>query len=247
MPTHAPVALVTGAAQRIGAVICRTLHQAGYRIIIHYRNSATPALALAAELNQQRPDSATTLQADLDDMAQVEALAGQALAAFGQLNLLVNNASSFFPTPVADSSQQQWDQLINSNLRAPYFLSSALTPALTASNGCIINLVDIHAQRGLAGYPIYSIAKAGLQMMTMSLAKELAPAVRVNGVSPGAILWPEADAALSEEEKEALLSKVPLGRTGRPEDIAQTVLHLAQAPYISGQIVAVDGGKSLYS
>ena len=247
MPTQAPVALVTGAAQRIGAVICHTLHQAGYRIIIHYRNSATSAQALAAELNQQRPDSATTLQADLDDMAQVETLADQALAAFGQLNLLVNNASSFFPTPVADSNQQQWDQLINSNLRAPYFLSSALTPALTASQGCIINLVDIHAQRGLAGYPIYSIAKAGLQMMTMSLAKELAPAVRVNGVSPGAILWPEADAALSEEEKEALLSKVPLGRTGRPEDIAQTVLYLAQAPYISGQIVAVDGGKSLYS
>ncbi len=247
MPTQAPVALVTGAAQRIGAVICRTLHQAGYRILIHYRHSEAPAQVLAAELNQQRPDSAATLQADLDDMAQVDTLAAQTLAIFGQLDLLVNNASSFFPTPVTDSSQQQWDQLINSNLRAPYFISAALTPALTERQGCIINLVDIHAQRGLTGYPIYSIAKAGLQMMTMSLAKELAPAVRVNGVSPGAILWPEADAALSEGEKEALLSKVPLGRTGRPEDIAQTVLYLAQAPYISGQIVAVDGGKSLYS
>lgn len=247
MPHTQPVALVTGAAQRIGATISRTLHQAGYRLVIHYRSSATAAEALAAELNSHRPDSAITLQADLDDMTQVERLAQQAQAAFGQLDLLVNNASSFFPTPVNESSQQQWDQLINSNLRAPYFLASALNPALQQQQGCIINLVDIHAQRGLKNYPIYSIAKAGLQMMTMSLARELAPKVRVNGVSPGAILWPEADAELTEEAKAELLAKVPLERIGSAEDIARTVLFLAQSPYITGQIVAVDGGKSLFS
>jgi len=247
MPHTQPVALITGAAQRIGATISRTLHQAGYRLVIHYRSSATAAEALATELNSQRPDSAITLQADLDDMSQVERLAQQAQVAFGQLDLLVNNASSFFPTPVDESSQQQWDQLINSNLRAPYFLASALNPALRQQQGCIINLVDIHAQRGLKNYPIYSIAKAGLQMMTMSLAKELAPRVRVNGVSPGAILWPEADAELSEEAKAELLAKVPLERIGSAEDIARTVLFLAQSPYITGQIVAVDGGKSLFS
>jgi len=247
MPHSPPVALITGAAQRIGATISRMLHAEGYRVIIHYRNSSTAAEILAEELNEIRPDSAVILRADLDDMQQVDRLAERAEVTFGQLDLLINNASSFFPTPVENSDQQQWDQLINSNLRAPYFLASALTPALQRRQGCIINLVDIHAQRGLKGYPIYSIAKAGLQMMTMSLAKELAPEIRVNGVSPGAILWPEADAALTEAEKSELLAKVPLARTGSPEDIARTVLFLAQSPYISGQILAVDGGKSLFS
>jgi len=242
-----PVALITGAAQRIGACISRTLHSAGYRVLVHYRNSEQAALELAKELNQLRPNSAATLQADLDDMDQIQPLAAKAINTFGQLDLLVNNASSFFPTPVAESSQQQWDQLINSNLRAPYFLSVALSEELKNRQGCIINIVDIHAQRGLQNYPIYSIAKAGLQMMTQSLAKELSPEIRVNGVSPGAILWPEADAALSEKDKEELLAKVPLHRTGTPKDVAETVLFLAGSPYITGQILAVDGGKSLYS
>ncbi|MCV6588258.1 MAG: pteridine reductase [Marinobacterium sp.] len=247
MSQHQPVALITGAAQRIGATISRSLHQAGYRVLIHYRSSGEPARLLAAELNQLRPDSATVLQADLDDMNQLPTLTDQALSTFGQLDLLVNNASSFYPTPVQQSTQQQWDQLVNSNLRAAYFLSAGLADSLRQQQGAIINLVDIHAQRGLKGYPIYSIAKAGLQMMTMSLAKELAPQIRVNGVSPGAILWPEADAALSETEKATLLEKVPLGRTGTAEDIARTVLFLAQSPYISGQIISVDGGRSLFS
>ena len=247
MAESSPVALITGAAQRIGAVIARTLHDAGYRVLIHYRGSAAAADQLADELNQRRSDSALTLQADLDDMGQVTTLAEQAVAAFGQLDLLVNNASSFFPTPVDTSTQQQWDQLINSNLRAPYFLSSTLAPMLRQQQGVIINLVDIHAQRGLEGYAIYSMAKAGLQMMTISLAKELAPEIRVNGVSPGAILWPEADAALSDSEKQALLAKVPLQRTGSPQDIANTVLFLASSSYISGQILAVDGGRSIHS
>jgi pteridine reductase len=242
----APRALITGAARRIGACIARHLHQAGYDLILHYRHSATDAEQLAEELNAIRPSSCSSLQADLAEMAEVERLAAE-VQATGGLNLLVNNASSFYPTPVGQVSQQDWDALINSNLRAPFFLTQALTPLLKETKGCVINLVDVHAERGLTGYPVYSIAKAGLKMMTLSLARELAPEVRVNGIAPGPILWPEAEASLSEEARQAVLDKTLLARTGRPEDIAGAVLYLSQAGYVTGQVLAVDGGRSLYS
>jgi len=241
------VALVTGAAQRIGAVIARTLHQQGFNVLLHYRRSIDSAEALASELNAIRNDSCRLLQADLEQMDQVEQLASAAADSFGRIDLLVNNASDFYPTPVESSDQQQWDSLINSNLRGAYFLSARLADQLKSNKGAIINLIDIHAQRALPGYPIYSIAKAGLQMMTLSLAKELAPEVRVNGVSPGPIMWPEAAAAISDAEKQAILDKTLLGCHGRPEDIAEAVAFLATAPFITGQVLAVDGGKSLYS
>jgi pteridine reductase len=242
----APRALITGAARRIGACIARHLHQAGYDLILHYRHSATDAEQLAEELNAIRPGSCSSLQADLAEMTEVERLAAE-VQATGGLNLLVNNASSFYPTPVGQVSQQDWDALINSNLRAPFFLTQALTPLLKKTQGCVINLVDVHAERGLTGYPVYSIAKAGLKMMTLSLARELAPDVRVNGIAPGPILWPEAEASLSEEARQAVLDKTLLARTGRPEDIAEAVFYLSQAGYVTGQVLAVDGGRSLYS
>ncbi len=242
----APRALITGAARRIGACIARRLHQQGYDLILHYRQSSTEAEQLRDELNRQRADSCICLQADLNDMQAVEQLA-QAVRQQGPLSLLVNNASTFYPTPLQQAAQSDWDQLINSNLRGPFFLSSALAPLLEASEGSIVNLVDVHAEKGLGGYPIYSIAKAGVKMMTLSLARELAPAVRVNGVSPGAILWPEADAEMDDAARQAILDKVPLQRIGRPEDIAEAVAFLASAGYITGQILAVDGGRSIFS
>jgi pteridine reductase len=241
-----PLALVTGAALRIGANISEQLHTAGYDLLLHYRHSAQPARALADRLNRIRSGSCRLLQCDLADMAALEVMLG-GLHNETRLSLLVNNASSFYPTPVDGVTQQDWDQLINSNLRAPFFLSTSLAPLLRANAGCIVNLVDIHAERGLTGYPVYSIAKAGLKMMTQSLAKELAPEVRVNGIAPGPILWPEAEAALSEAARQQVLEKTLLGRTGSPEDIAQAVLYLAQAGYVTGQVLAVDGGRSLYS
>lgn len=241
-----PRALITGAARRIGACIARRLHQQGYDLILHYRQSSTDAEQLRDELNRQRADSCICLQADLNDMQAVEQLA-QAVRQQGPLSLLVNNASTFYPTPLQQAAQSDWDQLINSNLRGPFFLSSTLAPLLEASEGSIVNLVDVHAEKGLGGYPIYSIAKAGVKMMTLSLARELAPAVRVNGVSPGAILWPEADAEMDDAARQAILDKVPLQRTGRPEDIAEAVAFLASAGYITGQILAVDGGRSIFS
>ena len=241
-----PLALVTGAALRIGATICERLHDAGYDLLLHYRHSAEAAIALSEQLNQRRSDSCRLLQCDLANLDELQGMIDK-LGTETRLGLLVNNASSFYPTPVDQATQDDWDQLINSNLRAPFFLSTALSPQLKHNSGCIINLVDIHAERGLNGYPIYSIAKAGLKMMTHSLAKELAPDVRVNGIAPGSILWPEAEAALSEAAREQVLAKTLLRRTGSPEDIAQAVLYLAQAGYVTGQVLAVDGGRSLYS
>lgn len=243
--TTPKVALITGAVKRIGATISRTLHKEGYNLVLHYRHSSDEASQLMTELNQQRPGSAITVQADLNDMDALQPLVDSALSEWGGIDLLINNASSFYPTPLDTSTQQQWDELINSNLRAPYFLCSKLAEPLRERNGCIINLIDIHAQRGLPGHPIYSIAKAGLQMMTLSLAKELAPSVRVNGVSPGPILWPEA--AMSDEQKEAILEQTLLGKTGTPEDLAGAVLYLSTARFVTGQVLCVDGGKSLYS
>ena len=238
-----PVALVTGSAKRLGRQIISQLHQAGYRVIIHYNQSATDANNLATSLNQQRPDSALTIQANLLDEQAVQLLANKALASFNRLDVLINNASSFYATPLGSATLANWDDLFGSNVKAPYFLCKALAPALAANKGCIINMVDIHAQQPLQDHSIYCMAKAALLMMTKSLARELAPTIRVNGIAPGAILWPSQQ--LAEADKAAILQQIPLQRTGSPEDIANTVLFLLQSPYISGQIIAVDGGRSL--
>lgn len=239
----APVALVTGAATRIGASIARTLHAAGYRVLVHYRNSAAAAEALAGELNAARADSVRLIRADLAEFAQVETLAEQSLAQWQRLDLLINNASSFYPTPLAEIDEGDWHDLMNSNARAPLFLSKHLHHALKASRGSIVNIVDSTALDGVANFTPYTMAKAALANMTKSLARELAPDVRVNGVSPGAILWPEYSGGISEEEKHATLAQVALGRMGAPEDIAHAVLFLARdASYVTGQVIAVDGG-----
>ncbi len=240
-----PVALITGGAQRIGAAVARRLHGAGYRVLIHYRRSADSARALCAEFNARRPDSARALCAEMSEVAAVQALADQALAQWQRLDLLLNNASSFYPTPIGGATEADWEALLGSNLKGPFFLSQALAPALTERGGCIINMVDIYAQRPLREHTVYCAAKAGLAMLTQSLARELAPAVRVNGIAPGAILWPEQEGDFSAQERDNILERVPLQRIGGPEDIARTVLFLADSPYITGQIIAVDGGRSL--
>lgn len=238
------VALITGGAQRIGAEIARTLHAAGMDLLLHYRNSKEPALALQGELLSQRPDSVALLQGDLLQAGAPEQLIRDTQAWKGRLDLLVNNASSFYPTPLEQIDEDQWNDLIGTNLKAPLFLARSAAPLLRTSRGAIVNLVDIHAQRPLAGYPLYCIAKAGNAMLVKSLARELGPEVRVNGVAPGAILWPEE--ALSEGAKAAILERTTLKRPGEPGDIARTVLFLARdADYISGQIIAVDGGRSV--
>lgn len=245
MTSKRKTALITGSAKRVGAVFCEQLHHAGFDVAIHYRDSEKEASHLKAKLNNIRPESAEIFQADLLKEDSSSTLSTAVIEWSGSLDLLINNASSFYPTPVNESTQSDWDTLINSNLRTPYFLSAALSPYLKKQHGCIINMIDIHAQRGLPGYPIYSIAKAGLEMMTKSLAKELAPEIRVNGVSPGVILWPEQE--LSADQKQSILDKTLLQRAGRCEDLAEAVLYLANSTYITGQILAVDGGKSLFS
>jgi len=237
-------ALVTGAARRIGATIASRLHEAGASVAIHYRGSAQAATELRDQLNSERGSSAEIFQADLNDHQSINSLVQNVLQWSGQLDVLVNNASSFYPTPIGSITNDQWDDLIGSNLKAPLFLSQAAMPALKESKGCIINIVDIHAQRPLRDHPVYGAAKAGLAMLTRSLAKDLAPEIRVNGVAPGAILWPEDE--MTEETKGIILDQIPLARQGQPNDIAETVLFLARdAHYITGQIIAVDGGRSL--
>ncbi|HEX6930340.1 MAG TPA: pteridine reductase, partial [Gammaproteobacteria bacterium] len=219
MTSPPPVALVTGAARRIGAVIAERLHAAGYRVVIHYRKSGTEARALADRLEQQRPQSAAAMQADLLAFDAADDFVSRAAATFGRLDLLVNNASSFFPTPVGATTPAQWNDLVGSNFAAPFFLSQAALPHLRESKGAIVNLIDIHGERPLKDHAVYSAAKAGLHMLTRALAKELAPAVRVNGVAPGAILWPEKNG--SEAEKRKIIEDTPLRRTGTPQDIAE--------------------------
>ncbi len=237
--------LVTGAAKRIGAAIVRGLHGAGYRVIVHYRGSVQAAVSLKDELNQLRPQSVELLQADLTQIEHFAELAGRAIARFGRIDGLINNAAAFYPTPLESVSEAQWDELIGGNLKAPYFLSLALTRELEQRGGSIINITDIHGLRPLRGFSVYSIAKAGLNAMTLALARDLAPSVRVNAVAPGAILWPEAP--MTEAERARILAKVALQRTGTPEDIAETVLFLLNSRYITGHIISVDGGRSLYS
>jgi len=246
MTDDSPVALITGAARRIGAQIARHLHNDGYRVLVHYRGSEADALALVDQLNQNCPDSALALQADLADLGQIARLAEAATGHWGRLDALINNASSFYPTPLGQATETDWDDLIGSNLKAPFFLCQALAPALTASRGTIVNIADIHGQRPLKGHPIYCAAKAGNIMLTESLARELAPDVRVNGVAPGAIMWPEQAAELNPDKQQAILGRIPLERSGEAMDIARAVAFLLnQAPYITGQIIAVDGGRSI--
>ncbi|MEG7522607.1 MAG: pteridine reductase [Chromatiales bacterium] len=243
-PLSGRCALITGGAHRIGAQIARTLHREGMNLVLHYRNSIQAAERLKAELETERPGSVALAQADLHETADLPLLIEAARSAFGRLDLLVNNASSFYPTPLESATEANWDDLIGSNLKAPFFLSRAAAPLLKASGGCIVNLVDIHAERPLKGHPIYTIAKAGNAMLVKSLARELGPEIRVNGIAPGAILWPEQ--GLDAEEKELILNRTALKRPGSPEDIAQTLLFLVRdAHYITGQIIPVDGGRTL--
>jgi pteridine reductase len=238
---------VTGAAKRIGAVIARTVHAAGANVAIHYNRSAAEADELAAELNRRRAKSAFTVAADMRDIAAVERMAKKVLERTGgRLDVLVNNASTFYPTPIGTITLEQWDDLFGSNLKAPLFLSQALVPALRAARGVIVNIVDVHSQRPLRDHPVYGPAKAGLAMLTRSLAKDLGPDIRVNGVSPGAILWPDEGQGMSDALRAAIIKQTALKRAGEPEDIAAAVLFLVRdAPYVTGQIIAVDGGRSV--
>jgi pteridine reductase len=239
------VALVTGGARRVGAAIARRLHAAGASVLIHYRDSETDANKLVAELNGTRAKSGATVKAELLAPIVPRALVGAALDSFGRLDVLVNNASSFFPVAMGAVESSHWEELVGSNLRAPLFIAQEAAPELAKNEGCIVNIVDIHADRPLKGYPVYSIAKGGLAAMTRSLAVELAPRVRVNGVSPGAIAWPQ-DGQFDPAERERIVATTPLARVGSPEDIAQAVHFLACATYVTGQIIAVDGGRSIF-
>lgn len=242
---HTKAAIVTGGARRIGAVIVERLHARGLNVLIHCRKSRAEADELAARLNDARSDSAAVIETELGDDAAPEAILGAALSTFGRVDVLINNASTFYPTPVSDASHPDWHALIDSNQRAPFWLSLAFARA-AGDEGAIVNLVDIHGIVPLADHAIYSQAKAGLIMQTRALAKDLAPGVRVNGVAPGSILWPEGDAANSEESMRDIMARVPLKRQGSPDDIAGAVAFLAlDAPYVTGQILAVDGGRLL--
>ncbi|HEY6281158.1 MAG TPA: pteridine reductase [Burkholderiales bacterium] len=240
------VVLITGGARRVGAAICRNLHAHGASIMVHYRSSAKEARALQAELNLKRTDSVALIQADLLNLPMLPNLVGDTVKRFGKLDVVINNASSFFPTAVGDINDKAWDDLIGTNLKAPLFLSQAAVGQLKKNHGCIVNIVDIHAERPMKNYVVYSTAKAGLVNLTRSLARELAPEVRVNGVAPGAIIWPEDEAWSDELSRQRIINSTLLKRVGDPEDIAKAVYFLiADAPYITGQIIAVDGGRSI--
>jgi pteridine reductase len=240
-----PVALITGGAKRVGATTARLLHEAGFDLMIHYRGSIDAARALSAELNLQRADSVAIIRADLNDTDGLSALVRTTVDTFGGLDLLLNNASSFYPTPVGSITEADWIDLVGSNLKAPLFLSQAAAPELKKRRGCIVNITDIHAERPMKSYVVYSLAKAGLVGLTKSLARELAPEVRVNGVAPGPILWPEDDPMFDEVSRQRIVSHTMLKRAGEPLDIAKAVRFFAlDAPYVTGQILAVDGGRS---
>ncbi|MEX1216479.1 pteridine reductase [Saccharospirillum sp.] len=238
----APVVFLTGAARRVGAETARVFHAAGYRVVIHYRSSEPDAIALVEALNQARPDSAACIQSALDTRSSIQAAADDAIAVFGQVDVLINNASSFFPTPWGEITEDAINPLMHSNLLLPMAMIQALAPELKRREGAIINLVDIHALRPLANHPAYSAAKAGLVSLTKSAALDLAPRVRANAIAPGAILLPEHEGA---DHEQSLIDQVPLNRMGSPTDIAEAALFLATAPYITGQILAVDGGRTL--
>ena len=237
------VVLITGGAKRVGAAVCRRLHAAGANLMLHYRTSAGEARLLQAELNHQRKDSVALIQADLLDLAKLPSLIDQTVQTFNRLDAVVNNASSFHPTPVGEITEEDWEDLIGANLRAPLFIAQAAAPALKKTQGAIVNITDIHAERPLKNYVVYSVAKAGLVGLTRSLARELAPEVRVNAVAPGPILWPD-DEEFDELSRQRIISHTPLKREGPPEDIAKAVhFLLAEATYVTGETVNVDGGR----
>jgi pteridine reductase len=240
---HGRIVLITGGGKRVGAAICRRLHAAGASLMLHYRNSAGEARLLQAELNGVRADSVALIQADLLDLNKLPAMIEQTLSKFGGLDALVNNASSFFPTPIGAITPEAWDDLMGTNLRAPLFLAQAAAAALKKAQGAIVNIADIHAERPLKNFVAYSIAKAGLVGMSRSLARELAPEVRVNAVSPAPLLWPN-DASFDELSRQRIISHTPLKREGEPDDIAKAVhFLLSDAPYITGETINVDGGR----
>lgn len=241
------VVLVTGGAKRVGAAIVRQVHGAGANVMLHYRSAANEARALAAELNLQRPNSVAIAQADLLNIASLPVLIQQTLSHFGRLDAVVNNASSFFPTPVGEIDEASWLDLMGSNLKAPLFLAQAAAPELRKNHGCIVSITDIHVERPMKHHVVYTIAKAGLAAMTRSLARELAPEVRVNAVAPGANVWPDSESVFDELARQRITSTIPLKRVGEPDDLARTILFLIKdAPYITGQILNVDGGRSVY-
>jgi pteridine reductase len=239
------VALVTGGAHRIGAAIARLLHAQGMRLVIHYHSSEAKARALQSELHQVRPDSILLVRGDLAAGDKLyKNLIYETTERFGRLDVLVNNASQFYPTPLGEATESQWEALIGTNLKAPFFLAQAAIPALKKSSGIMINIADIYGDRPLPAYSIYSIAKAGLVMLTKVLARELGPDVRANAIAPGAILWPEA--GLDEMSKQRIISRTPLRRAGEADDVARAVLFLVRdAPYVTGQVIAVDGGRGI--
>jgi pteridine reductase len=237
------IVLITGGGKRVGAAICRRLHAAGANLMLHYRTSAGEARLLQAELNGAREDSVALIQADLLDLNKLPAMVEQTVSKFGRLDALVNNASSFFPTPIGAITPEAWDDLIGTNLRAPLFLAQAAAPALRKAQGAIVNIADIHAERPLKNFVAYSIAKAGVIGMTRSLARELAPEVRVNAVAPGPILWPD-DSSFDELSRQRIISHTPLRREGEPDDVAKAVhFLLADATYVTGETINVDGGR----
>ena len=239
-----PVALITGGAKRIGKEITKLLHNNGYNVMVHYRSSKNAAESLVTELNNKRANSAATTQCDLLDLSCIPNIIDQTIDQFGQLNALINNASTFYTTPIELVEDEFWNDLMGSNLKAPVFLIKAATKHLRETNGNIINIVDIYANRPLSNHPVYCAAKAGLEMLTKSLACDLAPEIRVNGVAPGAILWPEN--GNSEITMQEILTRIPLNRMGEPSDIAKTVFFLLeQGSYITGQVITVDGGRSI--
>jgi pteridine reductase len=243
-PLHGKTVLITGAARRVGATIARVLHGAGANLVVHYRSSAEDAQALEAELNALRPNSARRAEADLLDITHLPQLVSVAAEAFGGLDMLVNNASTFYPTPLGDITEIDWNDLIGTHLKAPLFLAQAAAPLLKEAHGCIVNLADIHGMRPLRRYPVYSIAKAGLIMLTRTLARELGPNVRVNAVAPGPVMWPEdgLDSALQEKIRQ----RTALKRIGSAQDVARACLFFAtEAPFVTGQVLAVDGGRSI--
>jgi pteridine reductase len=239
-----PVALITGAAKRVGAQIARTLHASGYDLALHYRHSRGEMDALCAELETARAGSTCPIAGELGDTEQLPNTIGQCIARFGRLDTLVNNASAFYPTPVGTVTTAQWEELFASNARAPFFLAQAAAPHLKSTQGCIVNMIDIYAERPLARHPVYCMAKSALAMMTLSLAEELAPDVRVNGIAPGAVLWPESGKGYTDQQE--LIARTPLKRAGTPEDVATAVLFLVRdAKFTTGQILRVDGGRAL--
>lgn len=239
------VVLITGGAKRVGAATARLLHASGASLMIHYRSSVDEARALQNELNALRPDSVALIQADLLDVGGLPSLINKTVATFGGLDVLVNNASSFYPTPVGTITMKDWDNLMGSNLMAPLFLSQAAAPELKKRRGCIVNIADIHAERPMKSYVVYSVAKAGVVGLTKSLARELGPTVRVNAVAPGPIMWPEDDPSFDEVSRQRIVSHTILKTAGGPDDIARAVRFFAiDAPFVTGQVLAVDGGRS---